>query len=642
MTEKTSRLREVVLDYQKKGDAKRPKLESSRSGEADATIVVHPGHETGQVLTLRSQTEKGAQQLFSGLQIHREGTGDRLTVIDGRKLPNGFDLADPATMDVAALTQAGEKKRVFGDVFRMHRNLKQLELPRTSRSAARENILEFTSEPGLDRLAAPNKQDYKFTSLPTGSWLSYNHAGSSLDLDWKRMPRSGTTDITATLHANHALDAEQQKGAALFKAAYSSFAPTSDNSTALIPESDRSQKWWRKYGQYRMSLVFKSPYPEDVLNGDAVPDSGRPAAREEDFDDIVANYEPVDDDPYAETDKTDDKDLDAMLTEISELMETLNSYQAMRSLEPRTSTSPSQPSTAEIDTFELLRSQLILLIDSLPPFAVAKLDGDQLQALNVSTRLLLDVPDYAGTSQVDDFTLQRLRAAQAATSAAGRTGPTLSQVRPNYQPAPVNPAAAYNAQARPYNAAVPATAAYGMRAATNYPTPRPPAPVPRPAYPQQPYPHGGGGAYSSQPSVQPFQRPVQNGYSYGSTPSHTPYAPRAGQPGFQPRTQESAMAYPRSASPPKPIVNGQAPTTYPSRQYSQSPFTPTPPTNASTDQRANVERMKYPRQESGTPGPPPPSGAAYGRYDGAGDPSSAASSGATQAQAQPQTIEASH
>merc|ERR1712169_10386 len=68
----------------------------------------------------------------------------------------------------------------------------------------------------------------------------------------------------------------------------------------------------------------------------------------------------------------------------------------------------------------MLRDQLKILISSLPPFAVAKLDGDQLEELNISTKLLVEPPDYQGTGQVDDYTW-RLQMARQATSAPART-----------------------------------------------------------------------------------------------------------------------------------------------------------------------------------------------------------------------------
>ena len=92
------------------------------------TANLKPTHRTGQVITLRSQTEKGTQQLFSGLQVD-DNVEDPILALDGRRLPNGFDLTDPATMDTSMLAPTKDR-RLFGDVFRPHRNLKQLDMPR--------------------------------------------------------------------------------------------------------------------------------------------------------------------------------------------------------------------------------------------------------------------------------------------------------------------------------------------------------------------------------------------------------------------------------------------------------------------------------------------------------------------------------
>jgi len=261
----------------------------------------------------------------------------------------------------------------------------------------------------------------------------------------------------------------------------------------------------------------------------------------------------------------------------------------------------------------MLRSQLSILVSTLPPFAVAKLNGDQLDELNISTKILVDVPDRPGTGQVDDYTWRKQRMAQQATTAASRPLATPA-VRPNYVPGQTNPAT-YNSQVRNYNASVPATAAYGMRAPPNYQTPT----ASRPPYSPAPYPN----AYpSSRPTVQQFQRPLQNGYANyagAATPGQSPgYAQRATQPGFQQRAPEPAglATAGRSASPQKPVLNGQ---TYPPRQQQYPPQSPQTP-------------FPYQRQGSGTPGTPTAAAASVAtpraQPNGTPDRSTAAAGGA--------------
>jgi hypothetical protein len=127
------------------------------------------------------------------------------------------------------------------------------------------------------------------------------------------------------------------------------------------------------------------------------------------------------------------EDVDDVLADISELLETLHSYQQIRSLDSRAALGVSKPSSAEFDSYELLRSQLAILIATLPPFAVAKLDGDKLEKLNVGTKIIVDTVDYRGTAQPDEYTLSRYRAAQSANTPAARPQMPTTQARPTYQ-----------------------------------------------------------------------------------------------------------------------------------------------------------------------------------------------------------------
>ena len=107
----------------------------------------------------------------------------------------------------------------------------------------------------------------------------------------------------------------------------------------------------------------------------------------------------------------EDKEVDEILEEISELLETLNSYQRIRNLSlnplPRSgSTSsvadPAKPSEAEVATYNTLKAQLTLMIAMLPPYAVAKLNSDQLAELNISTKIQVLTDNYKGVMEEDE------------------------------------------------------------------------------------------------------------------------------------------------------------------------------------------------------------------------------------------------
>ena len=509
-------------------------IEDGRQNNNFANL--EPTHRTGQVITLRSQTEKGTQQLFSGLQVD-DNLKEPIVARDGRRLPNGFDLTDPATMATSMLAPTKDR-RLFGDVFRPHRNLKQLDMPRSSRTTSRGNVLKFSQESDLDKPVTPNRNDYKFQHLPVSSWLDYNV--SDQQTHKKRRGKSfAQGDVRAAMVANDLAVQDSEDASALFRKAFSSFAPTTDTSKAVVSDRDRDRHWWSKNGSRRLRNAFKSPMIDTELltaNDELLEVSS------DDFDEVVSTFQPGETDDPSLT-KDEPEDVDDVLGEVSELLETVHSYQHIRSLDTRAAIGASKPSSAEYDSYELLRSQLAILIASLPPFAVAKLDGDKLQDLNISTNILLDTIDYRGTAQPDEYTLSRYRAAQPAAPAPAPTRPPqpAAQPRPTYQ-TPAIPRYNTNNNLQAYAQSLGVAAArYGQHA--NYSTP---APVQR----QYTTPFQQPASTYSQPTAQQLQRPTPtpaaNGYgSYSGNNANasavvTPQAGGTGTPS-QPSHQQNAQ-----------------------------------------------------------------------------------------------------
>lgn len=555
--------------------------------------------DAGQVLSLRSQTEKGPQQLFSGLPKKSIKDG-KIAEVDGRKLPNGFELTDLVTLDAEVLKTTNKDKRTFGEVFKPHRNSKTLEFPRASRSVSRSANLSFQP---VDEILAPkpasHKHDYRYSSLPAGLWQRNS------DDPQRRKREQGM-----------ALNAKEQEAEALFHAVYGSFAPTSDNTNAVISEDERNQLWWSKYGSEKMSSIVQSQYPDPEA------DTGHASAGTDEFADVVANFEP----PQSEIparEKAENLDTDDVLEGVSELLETLSSQQRIRNLR----TAPTEPLLEETSTFEMLKTQLTLLVATFPPFAVARLNGDHLRELNISTEVLVASSDYRGTGQPDEYTIRKARAAQSAVTATARTTSATPQVRTGSYVG----ATPYNQAARGYNANVTvpqSVTAYSARPAapTVYQTPRPQATVSRPSYTAQAYGQGTAG-FASTPTISQFQRPIQNGYSYGTgTPSTATHPQRPSQPGYQQRAQDNVL-YGRSTSPPNPALNGQTatPAGYSQRQYpsqsAQAAGVSPAERYGTADQRAMIERLKTTqqyqaqRQGSNTSHPSTP-GAAHTGYNG--------------------------
>lgn len=476
-----------------------------------------------QVITLRSNDAGVVKQLFTGLRKPPDGNV-KLEEIDIKKLPSGFDVVDAVVPE--SIQSAESDSRTFGDVFRPTRNVRPLDAPRSSRGT-RDTILTFAKP--FENPNSWNKDDYRLASMSTGYWLDYAIPDQELGKYSQIKPIATKRDPVS-----------------LFKASFSSFAPTHDTSTATVPYSHRSRQWFRKYADQALRNIA-----DDSSSDELTPE----------YPDIGDDYQQLIDDfvsaPEGESKEIPLPEADAdrdILDEISELLQTLYSYQQLRDLDRnRVFGAITKPVGPEEDVYELLRQQLILLVSTLPPFAVAKLDGDQLKGLNISTNLIISTPDVPGTGQPDEGSLQRTRQLQAQQQPPVRP----QQSRNSYTTAAVPPVN-YNAQARAYNSNVsttPSMPGYAQRGAQMYHTPRPGIATnnagygqtpyqQRPQQPQQPYP----GA-----TIQQFQR-IQNGFNQNNQP---PYQPRATQGSYQSQIHNNPMQqYGRANSPAKPLTNG--------------------------------------------------------------------------------------
>lgn len=513
----------------------------------------------GQIITVRSSTDHGPRQLYSGLQTAKTKQEQPLSDLDGRRLPNGFDLTYPNTVDSDTLAPPKDK-RTFGEVFKSLPKTKALELPRSTRNAFRSNVLKFVSEPSLERNPNLNRNDYKFQGLATGTWLNYSKGGPHNEQDLLRRLREKTlasSDARSAMMTSESTASEKEDPTLMFKKVFSSFAPTSDSSRAVVSEEDRDRQWWYKFGKKRLQKVFRTEYPDPEVNGTTpVTDT----LDDLDIDEIVSGFAETEESAFPGSNE-DPTNIDEVLEEVSQLLETVHSYQDIRNHDSRVRNELNLPTSNEFDAYELLRSQLSILVSSLPPFAVAKLDGDKLSDLNISTQIVVKTPDYRGTGQPDEYTQSRYRAANAASqppaAATARTGqPT--QPRQNYQTP--NTFGRYGNNLTSYSQNTSTSAAgYGQRTNASYQTPgagnRP--------YQNTSY-QPATGSYSGQSNLGQYQRPTPNGYTnYGASQSQSGYTQTPTQPGYQQRAQSQAASVNyssiagRAASPQKPVVNGQ-------------------------------------------------------------------------------------
>ncbi|KAF2630020.1 hypothetical protein BU25DRAFT_408617 [Macroventuria anomochaeta] len=501
------------------------------------------------VLTLFGSAQ-GPKQLFSSLQQpHKIAPADGIPSFDTSvkvtlplreaTLPQNIQTTEVFPL----LDQTDEKKKkitTIGEVFRAPAHLPQISPPKIARpTTSKGNTITFT-HPEPTKPKRKGSQSYAHQSLSAGFWLGYGGVDAPKDQTsptarQKSRQRALSTGEAQQPPSEAILVAVQQaKEDALFRSAYSSFAPTHDDATAIIPEETKNRVWWQKVGEKRFNEVF--PIDPQLLDAEELAETkaNGTVGEEDDFKDAVENYVPIENNIFLDPEEKSehDKDTDEILREVSELIETLASHQRIRNssltTNPRTPVvqnsslaqlvgSPSTPSSDEIDVYQILKSQLTLMISQLPPYVVAKLNGDQLEELNISRTILFDTKEYKGVMEEDQLS----RLAKAPAVAAVPPPPPLTRAGSSSQslyPASSTQYGRPPSSARPVQAAP----AYHSQRSSSIQYQR------SPSGPTQSY-QAGAGSYA------PSSRP-----GYAATPSHNLQTPRPGGQYYQQRPSQSS------------------------------------------------------------------------------------------------------
>ncbi|KAI9771488.1 MAG: hypothetical protein M1840_002108 [Geoglossum simile] len=437
------------------------------------------------VLTLYGNAPQ-PKQLFSSLQEpvrisptvsnHRPGRGsgdcsttlqpttassiEVVTPLREAALPNGISTTQIIPVHSSAAPDGKKKAPTLGDVFAPSPALPQLNPPKQSKhTTTRGSSVGWFNPTELSLSSRSNRLGtYTTQPLSTGQWLTYNAIPppqSPSEIRRSKRDRSSSDAAKVQLNLEALARHSRAKEDALFRSAYSSFAPSHDDSSAIVSQEIKSRLWWERVGEKRFEQLLAEPFlgtADDLVE----PTYGEVGMQVEDEEEllreVIESWVPEDPPADFKIDETSerpqdvsDKDLDEILKEVSELLETLNSHQRIRnlSLAPMSQTavgqnrqitamtgSPSSPSSAEMDIYNILKSQLSILIAGLPPYAVAKLDGEQLAELNVSTKMVVEGRNYKGVMEEDE-TAARASAVAALSAAAGSTaritGPPASQ-----------------------------------------------------------------------------------------------------------------------------------------------------------------------------------------------------------------------
>ncbi|CRG85969.1 hypothetical protein PISL3812_02972 [Talaromyces islandicus] len=576
------------------------KIKTETTGEKESLADVAPQHTGRQdkaVLTLYGGNPPNAKQLFSSLQKTNDtspAASDTSTPLLEDRLPNGI-----TTTQVVPFNSSMDEKPVktFGEVFAPRSTLPQLEPPRHGRTWGRDPsktwIDPFDAVTNFDAVLG-QRHHYSFTKLPSTHWLQYGGGRFSSPSFWNRRQKQSRGDEGA---GSNSYSNSVDDDTVLFQGAYSSFAPSFDSSHAATSLDTKNAVWWAQRGARRFNTVLSFHGAPDTQEEQSILEE----LDESTLDEDVKSFQPAEtqeDGSEVDMPAPEENDSDAILRDITELLETLDSFRRNRNLE-----SPSEadskdvtPSEAERATYDTLKASLAAIVANLPPYVVSKLNGDQLAELNISQKILVDGPSYSGTMEEDDYSMLQKRISASAPAAT----PSRSS---SYQNAPAFNQRLYSSNTRPQQPGHGGQQYYAGRPSTSTPY--------TPGTPQQSYTGPRSHASPSQrpssvpgypPGQYPPRPPTQNGYgAYTSQPGASP------NPGYQ---QSPAYGAGRSASPQKP------------------PMYSTPQSHTRTaylnPASGNPQRYYPPQQQQGGQSP-----AMYGNYSSTQTPGQYSSSTAT-------------
>ena len=602
------------------------------------------------------------KQLFSSLQQATKVSGDNQDVVQALReagLPNGITTTQ--IVPIQSTSSTDEKKRVqtLGELFPTPTTIPQLQPPKPSKIATTRSSTVGWYQPSAADLS-PRGMSYSRQGISHGHWLDYTNASPAQNSTKKKTRDRALSLGGAKVPQMDAepVESEAAKLDALFRSAYSGFAPTKDDAAAVVPEGVMNRIWWQRIGEKNFERLIENATILDEI------DTTEPeialaevhdADETETFREAIEWYETQSNERSLEAvveKSAEEKDVEEILDGISELLETLNSYQRIRHLslntrpagllstvDTTTLGTPTKPSDSEIATYEILKSQLSLMIASLPPYAVAKLDSNQMAELCISTKIPIEVDNYKGVMEEDEVAAKAKAAALSAASTSRVSQPaslprasstalygnqyarqaapvsqqyygTQTPIRPpvnNFQRPPSTAPAPFPAQ-RPAAAQAYRPASYGNG------TPTYPHQNPRPLQQQytaaQTYTQ-----HSPQPS-QGYARPV--GQYNQNVPQSAPQAPRYPQAAYaQQSSNHNGMNYQysngantgRQPSPQKPMYSPQPTisqvqgrngysTPTPSINGLQRPpsYPQSPPVQLASGHSSNVPQPQAPQQ----------------------------------------------
>jgi len=501
------------------------------------------------LLMTYATNNNGKKPLLTSLQSPAASLktgGKTAKEIGGSGLPPGITVTHAVKENFAS--EKPVPSRTLGELFPSPRNLPPLQPPKPNKGTTRSNVLSFY-HPGLADQSSYRTGTYFSQTVSTGQWLDYSNATPATHKKTKQRERAQS--LAGVKPSSTELEMSEME--ALFRGAFSSFAPCKDDSGAVVPSGQMSRMYWQRYGRRNLQRLMDSEVqvdeaaPSETAGTDAPSADSLPDVDEDIIKEVINTWDEAAVDPGLSDvmgQKSDvDKEVEDVLQEVSDLIETLASYQRNRNLtmptsQDRFSTDPPngdmlrngtqshhQPSEEEMLTYQALKAQLSLIIQTLPPFAVARIKSDKLEELSVSTKIEIRTDDFKGIMEEDE------RAARSRQAPVQASAPT-----PRATPHPT-PSMSGSA---PYQAG--GHHQYGGQYAGHA---RSPMPTPQ-HHPQTPGRGQPSGGYQRPTSAVPLPQPHQAQVRHAA-PGPPQYRASNGYGGVTPQIAKPPPAYPNMA-----------------------------------------------------------------------------------------------
>ncbi|KAJ5918871.1 hypothetical protein N7454_010015 [Penicillium verhagenii] len=599
-------------------DVKAETLDDDEDDQLQSTVSHIGAREDKQALTLFGGNPSHPKQLFSSLQksvkvplqSSEPGAEKFVEVQEPLReggLPNGMATTRVVPFNVES---TAPKPRTFGEVFAPRSGLPPVEPRKRNNRNAVSWIDPFDLVMDIKNFSG-ERSNSALVPHHSGQWLQYGGISSSPSY-WSRVEKHREDAANIGIkYADPALWTGDDSST--LQGVYSSFAPTFDSDRAVIQADAKNMIWWGKRGARRfynwLSLATPQEDTPDDVDLEAIKNID-----DKTIDEMINSAKPKDYSEYLAQNEVSPKEplesrpIDEVLAEVSHLLETLASYQNIRKntipsaiehLESNESPLPEfddldTPSDAERAVYDNLRSKLVSIISTLPPYVVAKVNGDQLGKLNISQKIIIESPDWKGTMEKDDYTLSQERAAAIAAQAnAANRASTPSSTRPSsFQPShSAYNQRSYNSNARmsqsqgafqvPQQARQPSsTGSFTPPYAGGRATPG--TPSQRPGYGAQ-FAQTNS-QYSQANNVPQFQRPASNGFTPQPQAFNTP---RPGQAATYNATPQGRTPNPVAVSAQRYQYTNQPP----SQAYSNSAAAAAYARSAA-DQATMIDRTK--------------------------------------------------